>query len=304
VTPTDPTAAAAQAQAEADRAALQAREDQLAKREAELALAAREQELAHREAELTAKERATKKVAATPKPVPAKAVAVPTSPKPALVAKPAPVPVQPIVIPAGTELSIGLSSTVSTKSASIGDPVDARLASDLVVDGRRAIMAGAPIRGRVTEVVSGSKRIGGTPTLAMNFDGIELEDGKTVAISGQLVQQGKSDTGRDTAKIVGGTAAGAIIGHQIDDDKGTVIGGILGGAAGRHRGPQDGWRDRRAGRHGHGLRGRPPVPGDAGLRARTAQRRGSQLEKISTAAATASCRDCMPNEMSCNTPLT
>jgi len=232
VTPTDPTAAAAQAQAEADRAALQAREDQLAKREAELALAAREQELAHREAELTAKERATKKVAATPKPVPAKAVAVPTSPKPALVAKPAPVPVQPIVIPAGTELSIGLSSTVSTKSASIGDPVDARLASDLVVDGRRAIMAGAPIRGRVTEVVSGSKRIGGTPTLAMNFDGIELEDGKTVAISGQLVQQGKSETGRDTAKIVGGTAAGAIIGHQIDDDKGTVIGGILGGAAG------------------------------------------------------------------------
>jgi hypothetical protein len=142
------------------------------------------------------------------------------------------VPVQPIVIPAGTELSIGLSSTVSTKSASIGDPVDARLASDLVVDGRRAIMAGAPIRGRVTEVVSGSKRIGGTPTLAMNFDGIELEDGKTVAISGQLVQQGKSETGRDTAKIVGGTAAGAIIGHQIDDDKGTVIGGILGGAAG------------------------------------------------------------------------
>jgi hypothetical protein len=66
----------------------------------------------------------------------------------------------------------------------------------------------------------------------MNFDGIELEDGKTVAISGQLVQQGKSDTARDTAKIVGGTAAGAVIGHQIDDDKGKVIGGILGGAAG------------------------------------------------------------------------
>jgi hypothetical protein len=157
---------------------------------------------------------------------------VAAAPKPVVVAKPAPIPVQPIVIPAGTELSIGLSSAVSTKSASIGDPVDARLASDLVVDGRRAIMAGAPIRGRVTEVVSGSKRIGGTPTLAMNFDGIELEDGKTVPISGQLVQQGKSDTGRDTAKIVGGTAAGAIIGHQIDDDKGTVIGGILGGAAG------------------------------------------------------------------------
>jgi len=231
VSPTDPTVDAAQAQADLD-AKLKAREDELAKREADLAIAAREQDLARREAELAAKETATKKVAKTVKPVPAPQPAVvAAAPKPK-VSTPAPVPVQPIVVPAGTELSIGLSSTVSTKSASIGDPVDARLASDLVIDGRRAIMAGAPIRGRVTEVVSGSKRIGGTPTLAMNFDGIELEDGNTVPISGQLVQQGKSDTARDTAKIVGGTAAGAIIGHQIDDDKGTVIGGILGGAAG------------------------------------------------------------------------
>jgi hypothetical protein len=236
-----------------------------------------------------------------PAPAPQPAV-VAAAPKPK-VSTPAPVPVQPIVVPAGTELSIGLSSTVSTKSASIGDPVDARLASDLVIGGRRAIMAGAPIRGRVTEVVSGSKRIGGTPTLAMNFDGIELEDGNTVPISGQLVQQGKSDTARDTAKIVGGTAAGAIIGHQIDDDKGTVIGGILGGAAGAIAAQEDRQRDRRAGRNRHGLRRRPPVSGDAGVKT-AASRRGRQPETISTAAATASCRDCIPNEISCRTPLT
>jgi hypothetical protein len=231
VTPTEPAVDAAQA--EAIRAAeLKAREDVLAKREAELAIAAREQELARREAALASKESAAKKVAATAKPAPApKPTVVAAAPQPKAVT-PAPAPMQPIVVPAGTEIAIGLSSTVSTKSASIGDPVDARLASDLVIDGRRAIMAGAPIRGRVTEVVSGSKRIGGTPTLAMNFDGIELENGNTVPISGQVVQQGKSDTARDTAKIVGGTAAGAIIGHQIDDDKGKVIGGILGGAAG------------------------------------------------------------------------
>jgi hypothetical protein len=233
VTPTEP--AVDSAQAEADRAAveLKAREDDLARREAELALVAREQEIARREAELAAKQAAARKVAANPKPAaPApRPEAVAAAPKP-VVKAPAPAPVQPVVVPAGTEISIGLSSPVSTKSALIGDPVDARLASDLMVNGRRAIMAGAPIRGRVTEVVSGSKRIGGTPTLAMNFDGIELENGETVPISGKVVQQGKSDTGRDTAKIVGGTAAGAIIGHQIDDDKGKVIGGILGGAAG------------------------------------------------------------------------
>lgn len=227
--------AADTARAEAAAAAdLEAREADIARREAELALAQREQEVARRESELVAKEKASaakattpaRKVAAAPKPATVAAVPKPAAPAPAAA------PVQPVVVPAGTQLSIGLSAPVSTKTASIGDPVDARLASDLVIDGRRAVLAGAPVRGRVTEVVSGSHKIGGTPTLGMNFDGLELEDGSTVAISGRLVQQGKSDTGRDTAKILGGTAAGAVIGHQIDDDKGKVIGGILGGAAG------------------------------------------------------------------------
>ena len=233
VTPTDPAAEAAQA--EAQRAAeLQAREDELAKREAELALAARGQELARREAELAAREKAAKTAAAAPR----KTSTAGSTTKPATVAAAPKAPARaeaspkPILVPAGTELSIGLSSPLSTKSASIGDPVDARLASDVVVNGKRAILAGAPVRGRVTDVVSGSKRIGGTPTLALAFDGIELEDGATVSISGQVVQQGKSDTARDTAKIVGGAAAGAVIGHQVDDDKGKVIGGLLGGAAG------------------------------------------------------------------------
>ena len=229
VTPVEPVAETTPAEADpaAERAA---REAELANREADLALKEREQALTRREAELAAKQSAAKS------PAPAKAAATP--PRPVAVAatppppKAAPAPILPIVVPAGTQMSIGISSTVSTKTASIGDPIDARLASDLVIDGRRAVLAGAPVRGRVTEVISGSRKIGGTPTLAMNFNGLELEDGTTVPISGTLVQQAKSDTAKDTAKIVGGTAAGAIIGHQIDDDKGKVIGGLLGGAAG------------------------------------------------------------------------
>lgn len=233
--PAEPAPVAAQTEADA-AAALEARETELKRREAELALAQREQDVARRESELAAKEAVKEKerarmAAAAKKPAPAARPAV-VAAAPAATHVASPAPVVPVTVPAGTQLSIGLSSPVSTKTASIGDVVDARLSSDLVVEGRRAVPAGAPVRGRVTEVVSGSRKIGGTPTLAMNFDGIELEDGSTVAISGKLVQQGKSDNARDTAKIVGGTAAGAIIGHQIDDDKGTVIGGLLGGAAG------------------------------------------------------------------------
>jgi uncharacterized membrane protein len=85
----------------------------------------------------------------------------------------------------------------------------------------------------VITVVSGSDKIGGTPTLAVSFERIELPGGQDVPISGMISEKGKSDTARDTVKIVGGTAAGAIIGDKvIKGDKGKVIGGLLGGAVG------------------------------------------------------------------------
>jgi len=43
---------------------------------------------------------------------------------------------------------------------------------------------------------------------------------------------GKKQAGGDAAKIGGGVVAGAVIGHQVDDDKGKKIGAILGGAIG------------------------------------------------------------------------
>ena len=207
---------------------IERKEQELAAREAELALQEREAELARREKELAMRASTATPKAAAPAKTPVKKEAVAAA-APEPVKPPAPVPV---VVPAGTELSLGLSTDLSTKTARVGDPVDARLASDLIVDGRRLVPAGSSVRGAVTEVVSGSNKVGGVPTLAMRFDRVELDNGTTIAISGHAVQQGASETGKDTAKIVGGAAAGAIIGHQIDDDKGKIIGGLLGGAAG------------------------------------------------------------------------
>jgi hypothetical protein len=129
-------------------------------------------------------------------------------------------------------LSVKLNSPYSTKTTVLGETVDAELAADLVVDGRRVARAGAPISGSVTEVTSGSKKIGAVPALKIDFTQLVVADGTTLPVSVRIMQKGQSEKGRDTAKIVGGTAAGAIIGHQIDDDKGKIIGGVLGGAAG------------------------------------------------------------------------
>ena len=84
----------------------------------------------------------------------------------------------------------------------------------------------------MTQVISGSDKIGGVPTIGLRFDTLVAADGSTQAINASYLQQAKSETGKDTAKILGGAAAGAVVGHQVDDDKGTVIGGLLGAASG------------------------------------------------------------------------
>jgi hypothetical protein len=216
--PATPEATAAEQAAAAE---IEARELELRARQVELEL--RERELAAKEAAAQAAARTAPppKVAAAPKPAPAQ-------PAPAAAAPPPP----PVTVPAGTQLSVKFISPYTTKTAAPGETVNAELASDLVVDGRRVAKAGAPLSGSVTEAISGSRKIGAVPALTIDFTQLVVADGTTMPVGIRIVQTGASEKGRDTAKIVGGTAAGAIIGHQIDDDKGRVIGGILGGAAG------------------------------------------------------------------------
>jgi hypothetical protein len=211
-----PTEAAAEAETAIDERAAE-----LAAREEELA--ARERELAEREAAAAAAGAAAAKTAATPKPA-AK------EPTPAAAAPPPPPP--PVNVPQGTQLSVKLGSGYSTKTSTVGTPVEAQLAKDLVVGDRRVASAGATLRGTITEATSGSAKVGAVPALKIDFTQLVVADGSTASINARISVKGPSEKGRDTAKIVGGTAAGAIIGHQIDGKTGRIIGGVVGGAAG------------------------------------------------------------------------
>lgn len=223
----DVAAAAADADAAAAKAAQEAaqaaQEAELARREADMALKEREADLARRESQLAARQKAAPRPAAAPK--------VASTAPAAKVPAPAPV-LKTYIVPAGTQLSVQIIAPVSTKTALVGDRVDGRLTADVIVDGKTLVTTGSAVSGSVTEVISGSRKIGGTPTLGISFDTLSLPDGNAVAISGRLVQQGKSDTARDTAKIAGGALVGAVIGNKIDKGTGKIVGGIVGGAAG------------------------------------------------------------------------
>jgi FKBP-type peptidyl-prolyl cis-trans isomerase len=223
-------AAAAQVADEAKAAELAAKEQELAEREAALKQKELEAELAQRDAAAAAAAAAAAERDAAAKQAAAKKASAAKAATPTAAA-PKAAPATPILVPAGTQLAIEVVTPVSTKTSKVGDSVDARLAADLVVGDRRAAKDGATVHGSITQVISGSQKVGGTPTLGITFDSL-VANGTSVSINAPFTQLGKSETGKDTAKIVGGTATGAIIGHQVSSKNGSVVGGILGAAAG------------------------------------------------------------------------
>ncbi len=237
--PAEPTAEAS--------STLDDRERELALREAEMNLKEREEALARRETALSVKPDSGDAAKAMQPPPSARLPAAKPNAQPRPVAKPKPVakdetvaslpapppPPPPITVPAGTQMTIALEQALSSKTAKSGEPFEARVASSILIDGRVAVPAGSRVTGWITDVISGSAKIGGIPTLGLGFDSLQLPDGQRIAIKGELVEKGVSERGRDTAKILGGAAGGAILGHQVkNNNSGKVIGGLLGGVVG------------------------------------------------------------------------
>jgi hypothetical protein len=91
-------------------------------------------------------------------------------------------PTSPIVVPPGTPVEIELLANVNTRIARVGDRVEGRLASDLVVGDRKAAIAGAAVTGRVTEFVPDSDTPGGVSALVLTFDSLQAANGATIPI--------------------------------------------------------------------------------------------------------------------------
>ncbi len=174
---------------------------------------------------------------------PTQAVAEPPTPRP--VATPAPKPVPKPVLPpkpepvvktvaAGTDLEAELVDGVSSKTSQVGDSVRARVTRAIVIDGLTVVPAGATIDGTVTEAIP-VKKIGGTASLGLRFDTLQLGGGASTAIAASIQEKGKSESGKDAGTIAGATAGGALLGRLLSKDdktKGTLIGAVVGAAAG------------------------------------------------------------------------
>lgn len=136
-----------------------------------------------------------------------------------------------VTVPAGTPVAVRLLDTASSHESVVGQTVSAEVVNDVTAGGEVAIPAGSTVIGRVTE--ARRPGIGGQALVAVDFVSVELPSGETAPLSATVSAVGKSERGKDVATIIGGTAAGAILGHQVEDgDEGKVVGGIVGGGIG------------------------------------------------------------------------
>ena len=149
-------------------------------------------------------------------------------------AEPKPKPVvkaEPIVVPAGTALTVRLGQAVGSKISQAGQSFSGTLANSIVVGGKTAIPSGTAVSGTVTDAKPLGRFAGGA-SLSLKLDSINL-NGSDRAIQTAAITQSAKGKGKRTAVMAGGGAAlGALIGGLAGGGKGAAIGAVAGGGAG------------------------------------------------------------------------
>lgn len=138
---------------------------------------------------------------------------------------------KPLVVPAGTVLTVRLGQTVGSKISSAGQTFTATLASPVVVDGKTAIPAGATASGTVVDAKPLGRFKGGA-SLQLRLTSVTV-GGAEQSISTSSVVRTAAGKGKRTAIMAGGGAGlGALIGGLAGGGKGAAIGALAGGGAG------------------------------------------------------------------------
>jgi hypothetical protein len=142
--------------------------------------------------------------------------------------RPAP---KPIVIAAGSVLSVTVDQSISSKTASSGDHFDASLAQPVVVNGREVLHTGTKVSGVVTSAKSAG-RFNGNAELGLALDSITFEGKNYRLHTSSVAQSGKGRGKRTGIGAGGGAAFGAIVGAIAGGGKGAAIGAAAGAGAG------------------------------------------------------------------------
>jgi len=146
-------------------------------------------------------------------------------------APPPPPPPMPIVVPAGTVLTVRTSQALSSKDSQTGQTFLASLAQPVSVKGKAALPVGSTVSGTVVNAKTKGK-VKGEGQLDLALTSVSVGNHtyqiQTVVLSSTVKGKGK----RTAATTGGGAAGGALIGGIAGGGKGAAIGAAVGAGAG------------------------------------------------------------------------
>jgi hypothetical protein len=140
-----------------------------------------------------------------------------------------------VTLAAGTNLSVRIGETITSRSHYPGDTFLATLDRPLVIDGFIIAERGARVEGRVIDARQsgqGNNNVG--PRFEIELVKLATADGQYIPIHTLPFQRAvKRTSGADAATVIGaGAAIGAAIGGASSGGKGAAVGAGIGGAAG------------------------------------------------------------------------
>ena len=138
---------------------------------------------------------------------------------------------QPIIVPAGTVLTVRTAQALGSKTSQAGQTFTATLAQAVTVGGRTALAGGSKVSGVVVTAKAKGK-IKGEGQLDLKLTSV-TSGGQTYRIETVVLSSTVKGKGKRTAATTGGGAAGgALIGGIAGGGKGAAIGAGVGAAAG------------------------------------------------------------------------
>ncbi len=137
----------------------------------------------------------------------------------------------PLIIPAGTAITVRLQQGLSSASAVPGERFDAVVDEPIVLDDRTVIPVGTPVSGHVV-IARRSGRLRHPGELGLTLDRVVIDNQEVSLTTSHIVARGASHKKRNLGWIGGGTGGGAIIGALAAGGKGALIGSGIGAVAG------------------------------------------------------------------------
>jgi hypothetical protein len=142
-----------------------------------------------------------------------------------------PPPPQVVELPEGTEISVRLDDTLSSKDSRTGENFSATVADDVVANGTVVIPKDSRADGTVVDAKPLGKFKGGA-VLALRLSHVHTTWG-SYPVETSEVSRTKKGKGKRTAVMIGGGAGlGALIGGLAGGGKGAAIGAAAGAGAG------------------------------------------------------------------------